>query len=93
MSEVKDNEAVYDATISPLMKKVIEVCKRHDIPMIASFEYAPEMSCTTRIAVDGEAECFTKALSLLMPEYGHRPMTTVITKGPDGNVKNVTVIA
>jgi hypothetical protein len=32
-----DLEAVYDAEIAPLMEKVIEVCKRNDLPFVAEF--------------------------------------------------------
>lgn len=34
-----DLEAVYDAEISPLMKRIIEICKEHELPMVASFCY------------------------------------------------------
>ena len=36
---VFDLEAVYDEEISPLMKKIIEICKQHEMPMVASFCY------------------------------------------------------
>jgi hypothetical protein len=35
-----DLEAVYDAEIAPLMTQIIDVCKRHGMPMVASFCYA-----------------------------------------------------
>jgi len=35
-----DAEAAYDAEIAPLMDKIIEVCRREGIPMVASFCYA-----------------------------------------------------
>lgn len=37
--EYFDNEAVYDLEISPLMQKIIEICKENNIPMVASFAY------------------------------------------------------
>ena len=46
---IKDNEAIYDAEIAPLMTKIIEICDAHGIPMVASFEYAPEMLCTSAL--------------------------------------------
>ena len=34
-----NKEDVYDNEISPLMKKIIAICKEHEIPVIASFAY------------------------------------------------------
>ncbi len=48
-----DKEAVYDSEISPLMKRIIEICKREQIPLAASFQFSqgPEGPghCTTII--------------------------------------------
>jgi hypothetical protein len=51
-----DLEQVYDDEISPLMAKIIEICKKHSMPMVASFQYqnVPDQGpgwCTT-ILVD-----------------------------------------
>ena len=35
-------EAVYDAEISPLMTRIIAICKEHDIPHVASFQLDDE---------------------------------------------------
>jgi hypothetical protein len=40
MKEPFDLEEVYDEEIFPLMAKIIEVCKRHEMPFVASFQYA-----------------------------------------------------
>ena len=55
---VKDNEAIYDEQISPLMAQIIAICKEHHIPMAATFEYAPEDYCST---------------ILYLPEWGASP--------------------
>jgi hypothetical protein len=34
-----DKEAVYDAEIAPLMTKIIAICKEHEIPVVACFQY------------------------------------------------------
>ena len=34
-----DKEPVYDAEIAPLIKQIIDVCKRNNIPMLATFVY------------------------------------------------------
>ena len=50
-----DLEQVYDEQISPLMKQIIEICKEHDLPVVASFAYAynadegDKKLCTTNI--------------------------------------------
>lgn len=35
-----DKESVYDEQISPLMTQIIAICKEHNIPMVAQFQYA-----------------------------------------------------
>lgn len=42
-----DNEAIYDQEIAPLMSQIIDICKKHQIPMFATFEYAPGSFCDT----------------------------------------------
>jgi hypothetical protein len=53
-----DLESVHDSEISPLMKQIIEVCKRVNMPMLATFCYRKGKSaddpdgveyCTTSI--------------------------------------------
>ena len=35
--EIYNDEAVYDAEISPLVKQIIEICNKHNIPALMSF--------------------------------------------------------
>lgn len=35
-------EAIYDTEIAPLMKQIIAICLKHEIPMVASFAYADD---------------------------------------------------
>lgn len=51
-----DKEDVYDNEIAPLMKQIIEVCKREELPMVAQFYLKKEredngqpMYCTTTL--------------------------------------------
>ncbi len=39
MTDSFNHEAVYDQQIAPLMSQIIEICKAHKIPMVASFMY------------------------------------------------------
>ena len=39
-TKVKDNEAIYDDQLAPLMVRIIAICKEHGIPMAAIFETA-----------------------------------------------------
>lgn len=52
-----NKEQAYDAEVAPLMDKVIEVCRREGISMIAHFELPipgdPDLVCTTKTS-DGE---------------------------------------
>ena len=76
---IKDNEAVYDAEIAPLMDQIIAVCKRAGIPILASFQLTSNdedgdgaMLCTTSIipprGTPGLAECLHDACDDLMRE-------------------------
>lgn len=53
--EAYDLEDVYDEQISPLMTQIIEICKKHDMPMLCTFQYAHndeqgDAQCTTAVA-------------------------------------------
>ena len=37
--ELFDKEDIYDNEISPLMDEIIAICKKNNIPMVASFAY------------------------------------------------------
>jgi hypothetical protein len=34
-----DKEAIHDEQIAPLMTQIIAICKEHNIPMVAQFQY------------------------------------------------------
>ncbi|ANY67293.1 hypothetical protein BBD42_13025 [Paenibacillus sp. BIHB 4019] len=59
-----DKESIYDNEIEPLMKQIIEICKREQLPMAATF-YLQEhrndgdhdgepMYCTTELPFPGD---------------------------------------
>lgn len=49
---MQDKEKIYDDVLSPLMAQVIAVCKDHDIPMFATFQYSDDGFCTSIYARD-----------------------------------------
>lgn len=55
MPRTWDLEAIYDEQISPHMAEIIRICKEHDLPFVASFEYAPEYFCTSALVPDEAA--------------------------------------
>ena len=46
-------EDVYDEQIVPLMVQILKICKKHQMPMVASFEYRSK---------DGDGDLCTSAL-------------------------------
>ncbi|RWT39899.1 hypothetical protein DN619_23615 [Klebsiella michiganensis] len=51
-------ESVYDEKISPLMQQIIDICKEHNMPMVASFAYENSEEngigcCTTTLTFEG----------------------------------------
>lgn len=58
MSKFWDKEAIYDEKISPLMKEIIELCKKYEMPLVAQFQIANTEDkgpffCTTTLPFDG----------------------------------------
>lgn len=66
-------EEIYDAEISPLMKRIIEVCKEHDIPAIAQFQIDDrtdeddDFFCSTALVPKDAARKMRQAEMLLRP--------------------------
>ena len=91
-----NKEAIYDSEISPLIAKVIGICKQHKIAMIMSFAIPtdddPDLSCSTALLSD-EYEPQSgqiKAFDAMMPRQASPSMITARDKG--GNVTSVTAI-
>lgn len=40
-------EQVYDSEISPLMEKIIAICKKHKIAMLCDFGLGDDLKCTS----------------------------------------------
>ena len=87
-----DNEAVYDEQISPLMTKIIAVCKEHRMPIVFSVQYCDTESdgpgfCTTTItAFEGRADNdrMRRINIAMQPDRPVALAETVITH-PDGS--------
>lgn len=85
---IKDNEQIYDEQIAPLMTKIIEICKEHEIPMLCTFQYGPEDEdegtvpyCTT---VLGEFEGTDEGILNALNGLNKKPsMMAVITTSKD----------
>nr|WP_026681352.1 hypothetical protein [Priestia megaterium] len=89
-----DKEKVYDEEIAPLMKQIIEICKREELPMVAQYylkkerddqdEYLGEpMYCTTTIIpakkdMDEEAHDWLKHVADSM-KYGPNGKPWIMT--------------
>jgi hypothetical protein len=76
-----DREAVYDNQVFPLMGEIIDLCKEHDIPLLASFQYDdrsdPEDSsaCTTFDRKADCAPCMKIACDLIVNGYSAYTVT------------------
>lgn len=74
-------ENIYDEHISPLMTKIIEICKEHKIANVCSFDLGPDdddedgahLACTT-VMLEAEYE----------PDERHIKAAT-ITTSPEGS--------
>ena len=61
----EDKEKVYDEEIHPLMAQIIAICKRENIPMVASFEYGPGDLCSTILAPKDACETIQKLATIV----------------------------
>jgi len=93
-----DLEDVYDREVAPLMAKIIEVCKQHKLPMVASFLYANSTEddqqdfCTTQLLFDDRpipTEMWHMADSIYRPRGPALRMR--VTKG-DGSVEDTVIL-
>lgn len=86
---IKDNEKIYDEQINPLVAKIYQICKEHKIPVIMSFNYAPDQEdnnslVTTFVSEEtlygtssGVSKAFAMALELI-----RTGMISYVTKKP-----------
>ena len=85
-----DKEEVYDREIAPLMKRIIWICKEHNLPMVATFQYADDEEkgpgyCTTLLPFEGVAS--NKIIDLANAMKPERPVCIAETHvtNPDGS--------
>ena len=50
---MNDKEKIYDEDIFPLMEKIIGICKKHDMPFFASFQFSDDGFCITGGRLNG----------------------------------------
>lgn len=89
-TEIFNLERVYDERIGPLMKKIIEICKEVEMPMLASFCYKKDEDefhgyCTTSLT---RKEFFPdelmEALRIIKNGASTRPKVMAITITKEG---------
>jgi hypothetical protein len=81
---VKDLEQVYDEQILPLMRQILDICKEHEMPMVASFNYQDEMLCTSAILPKESApECLKRALRIIQGDDAGM-IALAVTKSKEG---------
>lgn len=93
-----NREEAYDKHISPLMTQIIALCKEHDIPMLASFQYNDDRAeegattalCTTALPFDNTCEALRRAINCVRQPRGPAMMLT--TRNAAGEITNMTAI-
>jgi hypothetical protein len=82
-------EQIHDAEISPLMERILDICKTHDIPMVASFQLdddrtaaGPEgnMACSSAILPRGSSARLRAASQLIREGF----MAFAVRRTPRG---------
>ena len=96
-------EEIYDAEISPLMKRIIEVCKEHDIPLVFSAQLNDDREGETDLNEEGDPLGEFYCTTFLLPEnagkklkgaYQHlkpepKPYWGAFVIDPDGTKKQI----
>lgn len=83
-------EFIYDSEISPLIQQVIAVCKKHKIPMIASFTYENceekgRGRCTTHLGFDGRRDETNEKANHTIKHGDHSTMNIITRQGTQQN--------
>jgi hypothetical protein len=92
-----DLEAVYDSEIAPLMKRIIDICKAHKLPMFSTFLYASDAQdghdlCTTNLMFE-ERKIPCRLASLEPTIRGERsPSLRIQVRNSAGEVTEETMI-
>jgi hypothetical protein len=90
-----NKEEIYDKDISPLMTKIISICKKNNIAMIASFRIPtdddPDLACTTMLPdEDGNPQEHEYALDALKGR-SVAPLK-ITTYDKDGRISGQSVV-
>jgi hypothetical protein len=84
-----NKEQVYDDYISPLMARILEICKREKIAMLASFAIPnkdhPDLVCTSALIGPefGSPQVFRDCYNAIR---GNRPFMMTNTHDKDGKI-------
>lgn len=81
---MQDKEKVYDEQIFPLMAKIIEVCKAHEIPMAATFQYCEDERCTSTLPFPHATTEMTAIQRAMQPRHAAFAMAITETDQEDG---------
>jgi hypothetical protein len=82
-------EDIYDEQIAPLMKQIIAICKEHQIPMVAQFQYDNDEEqgpgfCTTALPIGDACEKMKELARFVQPRRHVALAETQVTH-PDGS--------
>jgi hypothetical protein len=94
----RTKEEIYDEEVSPLMSKIIGICKENKIAMLATFSIPDEegekndLLCTTSLLAEEfePPERFLAALKVIKPPP-LPPLNMKVTKA-DGSIDFVTIL-
>ena len=84
-------EEVYDAEVYPLMDKIIKICKKNKIAMVATFHTPndddPDLLCSTALTTKefDPPEKYCKMVVMLMGNES-RSTTKLTTRDKDGKI-------
>jgi len=82
--QIYNKEDIYDSEISPLITQIIAICKKHKIPMIASFTYENDEEkgfgrCTTHLKYEGREDEVNHQAHGIIRGGGHQAMVITTT--------------
>jgi len=88
-----DLEQVYDDQIFPHMEAILKICKEHNLPFVATFQYNSEGDFCSSACLPKERPIepqLEQIYSILQPKRA--PMMMLTTRNKDGEITQMTAI-
>ena len=64
-----DNERVLDEEITPLLRRVVDICRERGIPYVSVIQFKGDYLCTSVVLQHGASQTLCAMAAIVYPEY------------------------